>query len=609
MGIGYRMIHNVLKSITLLQAGLTLCASIATAEPRHGIAMYGEPALSEGFDSLPYANPLAPKGGRIVTAEGGTFTSLNPHVRKGNVPWQLRFIAYESLMGRSFDEPFTLYGLLAETIEVPEDRSWVEFTLNPAAKFSDGSPVTIADVMWSYETLGTIGHPRYRGLWGKIETMEQTGPRSVKFTFNVEDRELALITGMRPILKASQWEGKDFVESGLDEVPISSAPYVITDFDPGSYVTLSRNPDYWGADIPFRRGTNNLDEIRMDFYADGSVQFEAFKAGESSIYREFNADKWETLYDFPAVENGDIVKSVIPHQRPTGITGFVMNTRRPQFQDWRVREALITAYNFPFINQAITDGRQQRITSYFSNSVLSMEPGAATGRVAELLAPFADDLLPGAIDGYTLPEGSANERNRGDIRRAVALLEEAGWTVQDGVLKNAAGEPFELEILLKTGASQNEKIANIYVKALERLGIQAVIAQVEAAQYKERTNAYDFDMSYYRRGLSLSPGNEQYLYWGADGVTEPGTRNWMGMNSPAAEAMIDALVNSGSREDFLAAAKALDRILTSGRYVIPIHTNTIGRLAHVKELNYNRIHPPMYGDWIGFAPDVWWWEE
>ncbi len=606
------MSNNRVPFKTLLStiAGTAVfCAGIAFAEPKHGIAMYGEPALPPDFVSLPYANPDAPKGGSIVLAEGGTFTSLNPYIRKGSVPWQLRFVGVESLMGRSYDEPFSLYGLLAESIETPEDRSWVEFTLREEARFSDGSPVTIEDVMWSYETLGTVGHPRYRGLWAKIETMEQTGPRSVKFTFNVEDRELALIAGMRPILKKDQWTDKDFGDSELADVPITSAPYVVTDFEPGRYVTLTRNPDYWGKDLNFRQGTENIDEIRMEFYLDGSVQFEAFKAGESSLYREGNADKWETAYDFPRAVQGGITQSVIPHQRPTGITGFVMNTRRPMFADWRVRDAMIHAFNFEFINQINTNGRSERITSYFANSVLGMRAGPAEGRVAEFLQPFADELLPGAIDGYALPVSDGSERNRANMRTAARLLEDAGYAVQDGVLVNAqTGQPFKFEVLLKQGAAENAALMNIYKTALERLGIEMTIETLDPAQYKERTDTYDFDMTYYRRGLSLSPGNEQNLYWGSAGVENPGTRNWMGMNSPAAEAMIDRLLNSSSQDDFRAAARALDRILITGRYVIPIHSARVSRIAHDSRLKFPE-YLPMYGDFIGFAPDVWWIED
>ncbi|MEM9854564.1 MAG: extracellular solute-binding protein [Pseudomonadota bacterium] len=599
-----------LRSLSAICA-VSLAPGFAGAEghagPQHGIAMYGDPALPPDFVSLPYANPDAPKGGRIIQGEGGSSDSLNPHIRKGSVPWQLRFLAHESLMGRSYDEPFTLYGVLAESIETPEDRSWVEFTLREEARFSDGSPVTVEDVMWSYETLGTVGHPRYASFWTKVDTMEQTGPRSVRFTFNVEDRELALIAGMRPILKKAQWDGRDFTESGL-EPPISSAPYVIDDWEAGRFVSLKRNPDYWGADIPFRRGTNNLDEIRMEFYADGSVMFEAFKAGELTTHREFNAEKWATAFDFPAVTRGDVVRSEIPNDRPSGMTGFVMNTRSSVFADWRVRQAMIEAFNFEFINETMTGGRQDRIVSYFGGSVLGMETGPAEGRVRELLEPFAGELLPGALEGYSLPASDGSERNRAGIARATALMEEAGWTIQDGTLKNAAGEPFEFTILLKVGATENETMIDMYVEALKRLGISPQIDKVDSAQHKERVTNYSFDMAYFRRGVSLSPGNEQLLYWGAAGVTEPGTRNLMGMDVPAAEAMINAFLNAPSQDDFRAAVKALDRILMAGRYVIPIQHFSTGRIAHAKELKFP-AQLPMYGDWIGFQPDVWWYED
>jgi peptide/nickel transport system substrate-binding protein len=587
---------------------LVAATGFALAEPTHGIAMYGEPALGPDFVSLPYANPDAPTGGRIVTGETGGFDNLNPHIRKGSAPWQLRFLAYESLMGRSYDEPFTLYGLIAESIEVGENREWAEFTLREEAKFSDGSPITVEDVMWSYETLGTVGHPRYHGLWGKIGSMEQTGPRTVKFTFNVEDRELALLVGMRPILKKAQWDGLDIADSGLDTVPIASAPYVIDNFEAGRFVSLKRNENYWGKDVALRLGTNNLDEIRLEFFGDGTAMFEAFKAGEVTFNREFNANKWKEQYDFAAIQSGEMVKATLPHERPSGITGFVMNTRRDQFKDWRVRDAMLHAFNFEFINQAMTGGDQKRITSYFSNSVLGMEDGPATGRVAELLEPFKADLLPGAREGYTLPVSDGSERNRKGIRAALKQFEAAGWTIQDGKMKNADGQPFTFEVLLKQGASENQGIIDLYTSALERLGIAPTVTVVDNAQYKEQTTNYDFDMAYYRRGLSLSPGNEQYLYWGKDGVENPGTRNWMGMDSPAAEAMINEILTSESRDDFISATRALDRVLTSGRYVLPIYQWNISRIAHVKELKYPS-ELPIYGDWIGWNPDVWWYEE
>ena len=511
-------------------------------------------------------------------------------------------------MGRSLDEPFSLYGVLAETIETGPNREWVEFTLRPEAKFSDGSPVTVEDVIWSYETLGTQGHGRYRGFWGKVESLEQVGERKVRFTFNTEDRELALLAGLRPILKKDQWDGINFEESGLETIPITSGEYVIDDFEAGRFISLKRNPDYWGNDIPFRRGTGNLDEIRLEFYGDETAAFEAFKVGEVNANREFNVAKWESQYNFPRIESGEVVLSVLPHERPSGMTGFVMNTRRPQFEDWQVRDAMMHAFNFEFINEAMTGSAQPRITSYWSNSPLAMASGPAEGRVAELLEPYQDELPLGALFGYELPVSDGSERNRAGIAAALEQMERAGYTVQNGVMADANGTPFTFEILLKSGSSENGAIIDMFSESLARLGINVTVTNVDSAQYKERTDAYDFDMTYYRRGVSLSPGNEQYAYYGSERADEPGGRNLMGVKSEAVDAMIGHLLNAPSQDDFVAAVKALDRTLTAGRYVIPIYQWNISRQAHDVRLRFPE-ELPIFGDWPGWQPDVWWWEE
>ena len=500
---------RLLKCFSLLFSafiGAIVAGQMALAQGKHGIAMYGDPALPPDFVSLPYANEKAPKGGKIIFGESGGFDSLHPFIIKGKAPYGMGLLTFETLMGRSYDEPFTLYGLLAESIATDPARTWVEFTLRSEARFSDGSPVTPEDVIWSYETLGTLGNPRYAGSWAKVEKAEITGPLSVKFTFNVPDRELALIMGLRPILQKTYWQGKDFTASSL-EAPIGSGPYVVGSFEAGRYISFVKNPNWWGRKLPFYQGMHNFDEIRYDYFGDGGVVFEAFKAGEITSYRENNAAKWAANYDFPAVQSGDIVKSNIPHQRPTGINGFVFNTRRALFSDWRVREALIGAFNFELINTTVTGGAQRRISSYFANSPLGMKQGPATGKTLALLKPFADSLLPGTMEGYTLPISDGSEANRASIRVSKALLFQAGWSVENGVLKNAQGKDFNFEILLTQGADEHLTVANIYVEALKRLGIIARITQIDSAQYKERTTAYDFDMAPYARGLSLSPGN------------------------------------------------------------------------------------------------------
>jgi peptide/nickel transport system substrate-binding protein len=589
--------------------GLGVMLSLpATAAPEHGIAMYGRPALPPDFVSLPYVNPDAPKGGRIVMGVTGGFDSLNPFIVTGTPAEGVSLFTFETLMARSIDEPFSLYGLLAESVETDEARGWVEYALRPEAKFSDGSPVTVEDVMWSYETLGTKGHPRFRGAWSKVARMEQTGPRKIRFTFTERDRELPMLMGMRPILKKADWDGKDFEKSALD-LHAGSGPYLIDRVEQGRYITFKRDPDYWGKDLPINRGRHNIDEVRYDYFADENGLFQALTAGLTNSYRETNSAKWQSQYDLPAIQSGEIVKSEIPHERPSGMIGFVMNTRNPIFADWRVREALIGAFNFEFINKTLNGGTEPRITSYFSNSVLGMDHGPATGPEADLLAPFAAELPPGTIEGYALPVGDADRAlDRKNLRKAIALLDEAGWTVQDGVLKNADGKPFTFDILLGAGASEAQSIIDIYVEALKNLGIFPEVTIADAAQYKQRTDGYDFDMTYIWRALSLSPGNEQYLYWGSEVVDVPGARNWMGMKSPAAEKMIDTMLNATNTDDFIAATRALDRVLTAGRYVIPIWFAKTGKIAHSADLHYpERI--PLYGDWPGFQPEVWWYEE
>lgn len=600
---------NFLQSFKAATAAavLALLTQPVAAEPRHGIAMYGDPALPPDFVSLPQANPDAPKGGRITFGEAGSFDSLNPYITKGRAPSAISSLTVETLMGRSYDEPFTLYGLLAESIETDDARSFVSFTLREGARFSDGTPVTVEDVLWSFQTLGEQGNPRYATAWKKIATSEITGPRTVKFTFTEVDREMPLLLGLRPILKKAQWEGKDFAEA--TEAPIGSGPYVAGEVEQGVFLTLKKNPDWWGKDVNFNRGLHNFDEIKYVYFSDPTVIFEAFKAGDIDTFRETNPAKWAANFDFPAVASGEVVKSEVPHQRPSGIDGLVFNTRKPLFADWRVREALTQAFNFELVNQTLNGGTTPRIASYFSNSELAGDmANPASPAVAALLEPYTAELLPGALEGYALPVSDGTEANRAGLRAATDRLAEAGWTVQDGVLKNAAGEAFAFEIMLANGATDTISASEIYVAALKRLGIEARITTVDSALYKERTTTYDFDMTSYTRSLSLSPGNEQTLYWGHEGVTKPDTRNWMGMNSPAAEAMIQKMVSATSREDFVTATQALDRILTSGRYVIPFWYSNVSRMAHKKSLHYpERL--PIYGDWLGFLPDVWWYQD
>ncbi len=563
--------------------------------------MVGEPALPPGFAHLPYADPDAPKGGAIAFGEVGSFDSLNPFILKGQAAAGLRAHVFESLMGRSWDEPFTLYGLLAESVETDADRTWVEFTLRPEARFSDGTPVTVGDVLWSFRTLAEKGLPNFATAQAKVAAMVQTGPRSLRITFTEADRELSLILGLRPILKAADWDGRDFAASSL-RIPVGSGAYRIEAVEAGRFVRYARNPDYWGRDLPLNRGQHNLDTIRYDYFRDPAARFEAFRGGALSALRESDPGRWSSGFDYPAVRDGRVVLSRIPHARPSGMRGFVFNTRRAIFADWRVREALILAFNFDWINGVLNGGAFRRMTSYFANSPLAFQ-GPAAGAEAALLAPYAADLPPGTLDGVVPPAGDPTGSNRRNLRRAAGLLEDAGWRVEDGILRDAAGVPFTFEILLR--AADEEAVATVWRDALRALGIAATLRLADAAQYNERRNGYDFDVLVNTWALSLSPGTEQVFYWGSAGRTQPGTRNYMGADSPAIDAAIRALLDARTPDDLTNAARALDRVLMGGRYVVPFWYAPESWVAHETSLRFpTRL--PLYGDWPGFLPEVWW---
>ncbi|MEM7544464.1 MAG: extracellular solute-binding protein [Pseudomonadota bacterium] len=583
-------------------AGFLASADSLWAAPKHGIAMHGEPELSTDFTHLPYTNPQAPKGGTLTFGEVGSFDSLNPYILKGSVPWALRLHTAESLMARNWDEPFTLYGLIAESVEVPEDRSWVEFTLRPEARFSDGSPVTVDDVIYSMELLDEEGKPPYFNGLRNVSEIIRKGDRGVRFVFETPDREAPLILGLRPVLQKTDLEARVFKESSLTPL-ITTGPYVVGKVEAGRSLTLVRNPDYWGRDLPVMRGQANLDEIRIEFFRDGNAHWEAFKAGEVDIFRDGDPVRWESGYDFAAARDGRIARSEVGHGRPTGMRGFVFNTRKEMFTDIRVREALTLAFDFEWLQRTMLSGAYARIPSYFGASPLGHD-GAATGEGRALLEPFADSLPPGALDATIRPPaGSGDGRNRRNMRLAADLLSEAGWAVVDGVLRNPDGVAFSFEILLSSSA--NEQVSSVFTDALKRLGITATVRLVDSAQYETRRTDYDYDMIINTWALSLSPGVEQRLYWHSDGVTEPGTRNYMGVANPAVDAAIAALTVATTQDVFEGAARALDRALSAGRYVIPFWYAPTSRIAHSATLTFPE-RTPLYGDWIGFLPDVWW---
>lgn len=595
-----------MKSISYAVAAAMMLQmpTAAIAEPAHGISMSGSLDLPADFANLPYANPNAEVGGRIVYAENGTFDAFAPYIVAGKTPYGFKVHIYESFLKRSIDESFSLYGLLAETVDMADDRTSIEFHLNPDAKFSDGTPVTIEDALWSYNILAEKGTSRYGRYMGGVDSMEQTGDYSIKFTMSGENRELPLLLGLMPIMKKAEFEGVEFDKGSLTPTTGSGA-YIVDDFKMGEFITFKRNPDYWGNDLPINKGQNNLEEIKYVYFTDPSAMFEAFKAGDVNIFVEGDVKRWDR-YDFEAFNNGEIQKTEILHSRPTGMEGFYFNTRRAPYDDWRVREALITGFNFPFINKTINEGKLPRIESPFSNSYLGMDHGPAEGRVKELLEPFAADLPPGALEGYTLPEGNETGRDRDGIAHAMKMLEEAGYSIQDGVMKSADGVPLEVNVSVKS--ADDEKYANLWADGLKPMGVALNIVNLDASTHTNKLNEYDFDVIYSITRVSLSPGNEQYRYWGSEAADTPETRNWMGAKVPAIDAMIDEILRAENLEDYTAAVKALDRILMAERFVVPIWHNPTWRVIHDARLNFPS-YVPKYGYWPGYAPDSMYWEE
>ncbi len=586
----------------MLLSSLTLALPVsAVAAPEAGIAMHGEPREADGFSHFPYANPEAPKGGRVVFAVQGSFDSLNPLIVKGAPAEGVREYIYESLLARAHDEPFTLYGLIAERVETPPDRSFVEFTLNQAAKFSDGTPITVEDVIFSHALLRDHGRPNHRSYYKKVAKVEQTGERKVKFTFDESgDREMPLILGLMPVLPRHLLDADRFDKTTLAP-PTGSGPYTVTKVDPGKSITFKRDPNYWGRDLPVNRGLYNFDEIRYDYYRDAGAMFEAFKSGLVRLRTEDDPTRWAEGYSVPAIRDGRVVKEELPVETPAGMSALVFNTRRPLFADARVRQALTKLFDFEWVNRALYHGQYARTESYFARSELSSHGRAADEAERELLAPYADQVEPAILDGsFAFPVSDGSGENREGRREALQLLEAAGYQLTGGKLIHlATGEPFSFEILAATRGQ--ERLLLTYARALKQVGIDARIRQVDSAQYQRRKQTYDFDMIQYFWPVSLSPCNEQSFSWGSQAAVTEGSFNYPGVESAAVDAMIEALLKAESRDDFVSAVRALDRVLLSGDYVIPLFYLPRQWVAHWSDLKRPE-KTPLYG----FQIDTWW---
>jgi peptide/nickel transport system substrate-binding protein len=575
------------------------------AAPRHALAVHGEPALPEGFSHFPWADPAAAKGGRITLGVVGSFDSLNPFVFKGNPATGLRFGAegsnvFESLMERSLDEPFTLYGLLAETVDVADDRSTVTFRLRDIARFSDRTAVTPEDVVFSFETLREKGLPYMRSNYRDVERVEKVDARTVRFRLKpTENHELPLILGLMPILPAHDWKDREFEATRLDP-PIGSGPYRITGVEPGARFVLVRDPDYWGRDLPARRGLYNADELRWEYFRDRNSMMEAFKKGIVDLMPESDPGRWSATYDFPAVADGRVVKETFALEVPRGMTGFALNSRRPLFADVRVREALMRLFDFEWANRNLFWGLYERQIGYFDGSELSAYGRPADAHEQALLAPFPGAVPPPFLDGsWRMPTTDGSGRDRGALKAALDLLRAAGWRLDGARLVAADGTPFGFEILTQT--RDQERLAMGWQRTLAALGIDARIRTVDAAQYELRRKTFDFDVTMWVWPASASPGNEQIHRWTSAAAGEEGSFNLPGVREPAVDAAVAAIVGARGRAELVAATRTLDRLLTAGFWVVPLFHLPGQWVAH-----WTRIEHPAKIPGSGWTLPAWW---
>ncbi len=582
--------------------------AVAETVPQPSIAMHGAVKYKDGFTHLDYVKPDAPVGGTLKTHQIGTFDSLNPFIVKGTPASGLQFIGqsliYDALMEQSYDEPFSMYGLLAESIERPADNTWVAFTLRPEAKWADGKPVTPDDVIWSFNTFMEHGSPFFKAYYGDVEKVEATSDRRIKFSFKHGDNaELPLILSQLSILPKHYWEqdGKNFAETTLVP-PLGNGPYKIGTVTAGRSIEYVRNPDYWGKDLPINKGKFNFDKIVVDYYKDSNVALEAFFAGEYDYRTENTAKLWETGYNAPPVKDGRIIKEEIPHKRPQGMQGFIFNTRRDVFKDPKVREAIGYAFDFEWSNKQFAYGGYKRTDSYFENSELAALDGPPAGRVLDILEQYRGKI-PDSVFAtrYEPPKTDGSGNNRENLKKAMQLLDEAGYTIgADKLRVNESGQKLEFEIV--DANPLFERWVLPFIKNLERLGIKATFRVLDPAQYQNRINDFDFDMTIGSIGQSDSPGNEQRDFWASEKADVPGSRNYMGIKDPVIDELIEMIIQAPDRDELVARCRALDRILLAGYYVVPQWHIDYWRVAYWSKLG----RPDHLSNLTPGVIDTWW---
>jgi microcin C transport system substrate-binding protein len=607
-----------MRAIALLLLSGLLTPALADDGPvsrSNAIAVLGKPALPPDFPYFPYVDPNAPKGGDVTLASIGSYDSFNPFILRGTAtggmvsPWVTLpggsgsgssvGHVWESLLTSSADEMDSGYGHLAQTIELPADKMWVAFELRPEAKFSDGTPVTAEDVAWTYRTLLDQGRPSFRIQMADVKDVEVEGPRRVVFHFKSnENRELPLILGELPVLPEHFFAGRDFTKP-LTDPPIGSGPYRISNFELGRSVTYERRPDWWAANMPTGKGTNNFDRVRIEYFRDSTVAMEAFKAGQIDLRSENISKTWATAYDFPAVERGLVIKQEFTHHLPTGMQGWAMNTRRPIFANPLVRQAMAEVYDFEWANKNLFYSSYTRTLSYFSNSDLASS-GIPQGDELKLLEPYRAELPAELFNQpFKLPVTDGSGNNREELRKALDLLGQAGWSVKERKLVDANGQPMSFIILLDDPSL--ERVALPYVQSLQKIGIDVGVRTVDPAQYQHLTDDFDFDMTMMVYPEGDIPGNELRDYFTCAAAKAQGSYNIAGICDPAVDALVEKVITAQDRKTLDTAARALDRVLLWRWFLVP---NWDSRTFHIAY--WNRFGHPDKPIREGFNFDTWW---
>ena len=568
----------------------------------HAIAMHGKPKYDETFNHLEYVNVNAIKGGSIVRSATGTYDTFNPFILKGTSASGI-FSLFESLTTGSSDEAFTEYGLLAKTIEWPDDRSWVSYTLRDEASWHDGNKITADDVIWTFNTLMDKGHPFYKYYYADVIEVIKLDENKVRFNFKSNNnKELALIVGQLPVLPKHYWEGRNFEDTTL-EVPIGSGPYKIKSFDAGRSITYELDKNYWGfknKKVPVQIGKNNFGLIRYDYYKDRGIEREAFKSGDIDIFLENSSKEWATSYEIDSVKKGILKKELIDHENPQGMQGFAFNTRRDIFKDRKVRKALSYAFDFEWSNKNLFYDAYIRTNSYFENSELASS-GTPSEEELKYLNPYID-ILPQEVFSSEfinpVTDGSGFIRNQ--LQSATKLLKESGWILNNGKLQNLTSkEYFKFEILLYSPAF--ERIVFPFKDNLEKLGIEVTVRTIDSAQYQKRLENFDFDMVVQTFSQSLSPGNEQRNFWGSNAADTNGSRNIIGIKNYVVDSLIEKIIHAENREDLIIISKALDRVLLWQHYVIPNW-----HISSYRVLYWDFFDKPKVRPKYSLGLDTWW---